>query len=318
MEAGGKSYSSHAGVLLRSGVFSWSYQEMEDYTIEGNVICVTSSNGKVRFFTVNAISDSQMDITINTAEEEKEEGEEKEEKGTAAVFVKVTKDFSRDIVGMWEGVEVTGEETYGGAEARNEYMEDGSYRYYEKNDGEWMLSKDFGNEYYVDGDWLATRWSFSFGEDNTCEWWDLEYIEGENMKWSALREKEDGTRFYTTFTWKRTSAACPSRISAGSWTYVNSSTGYRGTLTIEDNDGGQSGHFELMRPSGIKDYDVENVFTYNAATGKGVIKATEPEGRDIDITAYPESDKVLTVSISEVFDGEKEIVFEGMFNKVID
>lgn len=37
--------------------------------------------------------------------------------------------------------------------------------------------------------------------------WNIDYIKKEGndiiMKWSALREKEDGTRFTTTFTWKK-------------------------------------------------------------------------------------------------------------------
>lgn len=55
-------------------------------------------------------------------------------------YVKVNVDYSKDIIGLWEGVEMTGYETYGNAET---------------------------------------------------------------MKWSALREKEGGSRFNTTFTWKK-------------------------------------------------------------------------------------------------------------------
>ena len=35
------------------------------------------------------------------------------------------------------------------------------------------------------------------------EWWDIDEIKDGKMKWSALREREDGTRFTTTFTWKK-------------------------------------------------------------------------------------------------------------------
>ena len=55
----------------------------------------------------------------------------------------------------------------------------------------------------MDGDWLATRWSTKDSEEVNYEWWDIDYIKDETMKWSALREKEDGTRFNTTFTWKK-------------------------------------------------------------------------------------------------------------------
>ena len=116
---------------------------------------------------------------------------------------KVTADYSKYIIGMWEGVEVTGYETYGNAEHRIEYKADGSYTYYNKVDGYWVPSANVGNEYNVDGDWLATRWRPEAGADYNYEWWDIDEIKDGTMKWSALREKEDGTRFTTTFTWKK-------------------------------------------------------------------------------------------------------------------
>ena len=56
----------------------------------------------------------------------------------------------------------------------------------------------------LDGDWLATRWQEKGGEMN-YEWWDIDEIKNGQMKWSALREREDGSRFTTTFTWKKVS-----------------------------------------------------------------------------------------------------------------
>ena len=99
---------------------------------------------------------------------------------------------------------MTGEETYGNADARIAYLADGTYRYYQKNDkGEWEVKAEQEvSEYNVDGDWLATRWQEKDGEMN-YEWWDIDEIKGGKMKWSALRERADGTRFTTTFTWKK-------------------------------------------------------------------------------------------------------------------
>ena len=119
------------------------------------------------------------------------------------IYNRMTADYSQDIIGMWEGVEMTGYETYGNAEARIEYRADGTYTYYKKVDGDWVPSANVDNEYNVDGDWLATRWRSEAGKDYNYEWWDIDYIKDGMMKWSALREKEDGTRFTTTFTWKK-------------------------------------------------------------------------------------------------------------------
>lgn len=118
-------------------------------------------------------------------------------------YAKVTVDYSKDIIGLWEGVEMTGDETYAGIEARIEYKADGTYTYYKKVDGEWQPLADVIDEYNVDGDWLATRWQNQGSDVMNYEWWDIDYIKDGIMKWSALREKEDGTRFTTTFTWKK-------------------------------------------------------------------------------------------------------------------
>ena len=118
-------------------------------------------------------------------------------------YHKVTADYSQAIIGMWEGVEMTGDETYGGTNHRIEYKADGTYTYYDKVGDSWVPSKNAGNEYNVDGDWLATRWQPTEGADYEYEWWDIVEIKDGTMKWSALREKGDGTRYTTTFTWKK-------------------------------------------------------------------------------------------------------------------
>lgn len=130
---------------------------------------------------------------------------ESKEVETNKTFIqkKITADYSNDIIGLWEGVEMTGDETYGNAEARIAYHADGTYTYYKKENGEWQPLEDVFDEWNVDGDWLATRWQNQGSDVMNYEWWDIDYIKDGKMKWSALREKEDGTRFKTTFTWKK-------------------------------------------------------------------------------------------------------------------
>lgn len=126
-----------------------------------------------------------------------------------AVFSKIAADYSRDIIGLWEGVEMTGYETHGDAHHRIEYRADGTYTYHSWDVATqtWQPLEDVFNEWNVDGDWLATRWKNNGSNVMNYEWWDIDYIkqEGNNtiMKWSALREKEGGERFATTFTWKK-------------------------------------------------------------------------------------------------------------------
>lgn len=121
------------------------------------------------------------------------------------VVQKVTADYSQDIVGLWEGVDMTGYETYGDYHHRIEYRADGTYTYYswDESTQAWKPLEDVFDEWNVDGDWLATRWQNKGSDVMNYEWWDIDYIKDGIMKWSALREKEDGTRFTTTFTWKK-------------------------------------------------------------------------------------------------------------------
>ena len=98
---------------------------------------------------------------------------------------------------------MTGDETYGDANHRIEYKADGTFTYYDKVGENWVPSENVDNEYNIDGDWLATRWRPTAGAGYEYEWWDINEIKDGTMKWSALREKEDGTRYTTTFTWKK-------------------------------------------------------------------------------------------------------------------
>ncbi len=168
------------------------------YAIEGSQLknyLDTNDGYDVAIYNIDVIDDSQLAMTMQNLNP-----------GRKSVYKRVTADYSEDIIGMWEVTEMTGEETYNDDNARLAFLADGTYRYYRKDDtGEWQLvsTRDV-EEYFVDGDWMATRWQEKGGEMN-YEWWDIDEIKDGQMKWSALREREDGTRFKTTFTWKKVS-----------------------------------------------------------------------------------------------------------------
>ena len=183
------------------GVYAWSNKIPQIWSVEGNTVyekCI--ENSAAQFKKVVVIEDNNFSYVV-TRVIEPQSGESTPNWTIDAQ--KVTADYSQDIIGMWEGVEMTGEETYGDANHRIEYKADGTYVYYDKDGDDWKLSEDVDNEYNVDGDWLASRWRPKAGEDFEYEWWDIVEIKDGTMKWSALREKEDGTRFTTTFTWKK-------------------------------------------------------------------------------------------------------------------
>ena len=178
--------------------FIWRNKQSGTYIIEGSQLknyLDTNDWYDVAIYNIDDIDDSQLAMTMQNLNP-----------GRKSVYKRVTADYSEDIIGLWEVTEMTGEETYNDDNARLAFLADGTYRYYRKSDaGDWQLvSTREVEEYNLDGDWLATRWQETGGEMN-YEWWDIDEIKDGQMKWSALREREDGTRFTTTFTWKKVS-----------------------------------------------------------------------------------------------------------------
>ena len=183
--------------------YTWRNKAPFTYSISGNVLTREGQeDGELRkaFYEVTDINYQEMQMVFTSYILDGQTFSRDMKIG----YERVTADYSEDIIGMWEVTEMTGEETYNDDNARLAFLADGTYRYYRKDDtGEWQLvsTRDV-EEYFVDGDWLATRWQETGGEMN-YEWWDIDEIKDGTMKWSALRERKDGNRFTTTFTWKK-------------------------------------------------------------------------------------------------------------------
>lgn len=176
----------------------WANQMKFPYAVDNNVVSLNIL-GHTLTFEINKINNQifAFDKTQSIVN-----GKVMSSSDRHHEYYKVTKDFSKDIIGLWEGVAMTGQETYGGIEARIKYASDGTYTYYIKDNDNWVASKNVDNEYNVDGDWLACRWRPEADAEYNYEWWDIESIQGDEMKWTALRKKDNST-FTTTFTWKR-------------------------------------------------------------------------------------------------------------------
>ncbi len=172
----------------QTGTYTIEGSQLKSYLDEADLYDVVTYN-------IDVIGSNEMAMTM-----------ENFRPGRKFDYNRVTTDYAAEIVGVWEGVEMTGDETYGNAEARIVYEANGKFYYLSKNDeGQWAINfKESDRKYIVDGDWLATSWKDENGNTN-FECWDIDEIKGDVMKWSALREREDGTRFKTTFTWRKIS-----------------------------------------------------------------------------------------------------------------
>ena len=132
-------------------------------------------------------------------------------------FEKTTADYAEPILGLWECTGLTGGETFNDANARLEFLADGTYRYYrmdDNNDWQAVTTREF-QDYFVDGTLLATRWK-NQGEDELREWWEIESLSGNEMVWTALRQNPDGSTFQQKMTWKRIDLKVAEKI-LGKW-----------------------------------------------------------------------------------------------------
>ena len=178
-----------------------------DVVIEGNKVTLTMHPDEhtisVREFTITAINENEF--TANHEVTVTKDGNIVLNEKVLLTLAKVKVDYSADIIGMWEGMSTgaEGSEFDDGENHRWEYLLDGTFNYFHKNDL-WQISDDEYADYFVAGNLLCTRWkNAGEGQEERREWWEIESIEDGVMKWKALRQKEDGSTYTATFEMKK-------------------------------------------------------------------------------------------------------------------
>ena len=184
----------------------WIYLSKADVVIAGNKVTITHHPDEQQTvrqeFTITAINDNEFTANMHvkiTANGNSIEADD------VIRFTKVKVDYSADILGMWEGhsTGAEGSEFDDGENHRWEYLLDGTFNYFRKNDL-WQISDDEYADYFVDGNLLCTRWkNAGEGQEEHREWWEIESIENGVMKWKALRQREDGSTYTATFEMKK-------------------------------------------------------------------------------------------------------------------
>ena len=184
---------------------SWNEHTAADISINGNMVTILSEEddhiSHVLNVTVSSITDTDMvlssDWTVFLDGEVVYHETYDQER-----WVRVTKDYGDDILGLWEGRSTDSEDSEfdDGENHRWEYLADGTFHYHQNVDGQWIQSDDVLSDYFVDGNLLCTRWkNAGEGQEEHREWWEIESIENGVMKWTALRMREDGTTYTATF-----------------------------------------------------------------------------------------------------------------------
>ena len=184
----------------------WNDQKELDVAISGNTMTLTNHSDEhttmVEEFCFTAISGSEF--TANHKLNVKVDGTVVLSNEGVIRFEKTTADYSAAILGLWECQGITGGETYNDPNARLEFLADGTYNFYRKDEGgQWqpVTTREFQN-YFVDGYLVNTRWKDA-GAAEQREWWEIASLADGQMEWTALRKRPDGTTFVQGTKWKK-------------------------------------------------------------------------------------------------------------------
>ena len=192
------------------GDFSTSYGDLAwhdhapfEYTLKDNTISWTVRENEFTQIhinhTVTAINDTEM--MTKTYVQFVVNGNVVQEVGPVEMhYVRLTADYHDAVLGTWEGRVTSDQSEYDDGEPhRWEYKADGTYVYYSLVDDQWTPSSQPMSAYFVDGTLLCCRWKMTDDSDELREWWEVESIKDGVMKWTALRQREDGSTYTATF-----------------------------------------------------------------------------------------------------------------------
>ena len=233
-------------------------------SIEGSTVTMTflPEDGVTTTCILNVQSITSTEMVASTKRTTIDNGRTVYEQEAKSRMVKVGADQSQAILGMWEGRMTSEQSEYGDVEDhRWEFLLDGTFNFFRKVDGQWQISDDDYADYFVDGNLLCTRWkNAGTGNEEHREWWEIESIENGVMKWTALRQKEDGTTYTATFEMKK--AGVPSTQEeleqklVGKWLYW----GYDGQIA---ETGESSVTTFVMEGSTLKAYITQSLQKYD-------------------------------------------------------
>lgn len=222
----GKAYIS-ASLNALPGETAWMEQVEAAVDIQGDKMTITYFSApdvvSLQEFTVTSINakefmaDVKVTLTFDNGSEIVHEG--------PARFVKVDTDYSRKVLGLWEGRMVSDESEYDdGQEHRWEFKEDGTFDFYLKDSkGFWQKKDDEYADYFVSGNLLCTRWKNAGAAAENREWWEITAISDRGMVWTALRQKTNGNTYTAAFSMNKVNVPTQAEVESaiiGKWTNI--------------------------------------------------------------------------------------------------
>lgn len=199
-----KAYRSFSPTMFQQMGGLWENQAECKANIMGNGMTITNNYGSnltsLSEYTLQSMTETDMllvakhTITYNGMPIELPEHNYER-------FKKITKDYSKDIIGTWEGQVTSGQSDFDdGKRHRWEYKADGTYVYYTlEDDGQWVKYDNIYANYFVDGVLLCSRWKNNGEDTENREWWEIETIANGVMKWTAIRKNDSGNTYTASF-----------------------------------------------------------------------------------------------------------------------
>lgn len=174
----------------------WAGNLLMDYAVKGTKVLITNPdyNYKSEWDLSSLVNDN---FTVRQSMTYDENGEVAGHSNNA-IYEKVFNDFSKAIIGTWEGISFEGEVSHGYIDHRWEFRTDGTYTYYMLEGDNWVEGTNTLNEYFVDCDFLAFRWKDAAGNEFR-EMWDIETCNSTQMVWTALRVDANKNTYTTKF-----------------------------------------------------------------------------------------------------------------------
>lgn len=193
-ERGWSSYRSGGDSILSSDYFM--SHEPWKCVLYGNGITETSKSGQTITLKseIETITSTTMEANLTLSQANNDASEKHH-----IVYKKIEKDFSNDILGLWEGkMALPG--IPDSADHRWSFRRDGTYGYFDRDtlNDKWVENTQAIYHYIIDGSWLAFGKESSTGEFARIECWDIN-IEGDRMYWTALRKDSTGQKYKDQF-----------------------------------------------------------------------------------------------------------------------
>jgi len=144
----------------------WVHNQPAEVKIDGNKITLTMHSGNVT--TVEEMTDitvSDNDLRYTSKFTVYKNGKVIDDMQYRLGCTKVHDDYSKIIIGRWEGTITSDEPGYTPKSFCEEYLADGTNIEYELIDGQWVKVETDYAEYFVDGNLLCTRWKYPGQEE---------------------------------------------------------------------------------------------------------------------------------------------------------